>query len=71
MLATHEAQVIPVTRTKHFCVLSSSETSVLVELTTDLWVGGTVVGGDVFLGCEDVLFCDACLLCKTPLTAES
>lgn len=71
MVATHEAQVIPVTQTKHFCVFSSSGTSILVELTTDLGVGGIVLGGGVFLGCEDVLFCDACLLRKTPLTAES
>lgn len=71
MLATHEAQVIPVTWIKHFCVFSSSGTSILVKLTEDLGVWDVVDGGVGFLRCEVVLLCDACLLCKMSLMAES
>lgn len=71
MLATHEAQVIPVTRTKHFCVFSSSGLFILGDLTDDLGFWAITVGEVLLLGCEDVLFCDDCLLCRISLRAES
>lgn len=68
MLATHEAQVIPVTWTKHFCVFSSSGTPVLDE---DLGVWGITVGEVGLLRCVDVILRDDCLLCETSFTAGS
>lgn len=71
MLATQEAQVIPVTQTKHFSVLFSSGTPVPVDVTGDFGVWTVVLGGLMFLRYEDVHFCDACLLSKPSLPAES
>lgn len=73
MLATHEAQVIPVIRIKHFCVFSffKAPPEVLAEAGRDLRLWVMTEGRIEFWKCEDVLLCCRLDLTMTSLRTES